>query len=393
MSLNHTKILLGVTGGIAAYKAAELCRLLIKAGVDVRVAMTDAAQQFVTPLTFQALSGKPVLTSLWASTAAHGMDHIAASRDVDVILVAPATADFLAKLVHGRADDVLSSLCLARQTRLVVAPAMNQAMWAVAATQRNIARLRADGVEVLGPASGEQACGEVGLGRMLEPAEILNALPGLLGRGLLAGKRVLITAGPTFEPIDPVRGITNRSSGKMGYAVAQAAAEAGAEVCLISGPTALAPPVGVRCVNVQTAQQMHAAVMHEVADAAVFISVAAVADYRVATPSDQKIKKSERTLTLSLERSPDILAEVAALPNAPFCVGFAAETEKLLEHGEAKRRQKKIPLLVGNMAQHSLDVDETELCLFDDAGPQPWPKAPKLAHARRLIAHIAPLIP
>lgn len=393
MSLNHTKILLGVTGGIAAYKAAELCRLLVKAGADVRVAMTDAAQQFVTPLTFQALSGKPVLTSLWTGTADHGMDHIEASRDVDVILVAPATADFLAKLVHGRADDMLCSLCLARQTRLVVAPAMNQAMWAAVATQRNIARLRADGVDILGPASGEQACGEVGLGRMLEPAEILNALPGLLGRGLLAGKRVLITAGPTFEPIDPVRGITNRSSGKMGYALAQTAVEAGAEVCLISGPTALASPPGVRRVDVQTAQQMHTAVLHEVADADVFIAVAAVADYRVTTPSDQKIKKSERTLTLTLERNPDILAEVAALPNAPFCVGFAAETENLLEHGEAKRRQKNIPLLVGNLAQQSLEADETELCLFDDAGAHAWPKASKLAHARRLIAHIATLIP
>ena len=393
MSLNHTKILLGVTGGVAAYKAAELCRLLVKAGADVRVAMTGAAQQFVTPLTFQALSGQPVLTSLWASSTEHGMDHIAASRDVDLILVAPATADFLAKLVHGRADDVLSSLCLARQTRLIVAPAMNQAMWAAAATQRNIAQLREDGVDILGPASGEQACGEVGPGRMLEPAEILNALLGLLGRGLLVGKRVLITAGPTFEPIDPVRGITNRSSGKMGYAVAQAAVEAGAEVCLITGPTGLTLPASVRRVDVQTAQQMHAAVMHEVAGSDVFISVAAVADYRVAAPSDQKIKKSERTLTLELERNPDILAEVAALPRAPFCVGFAAETEKLLEHGEAKRRQKKIPLLVGNLAQQSLEANETELCLFDAAGPHPWPKATKLAHARRLIAHIATLIP
>ena len=393
MSLSHTKILLGVTGGIAAYKAAELCRLLIKAGADVRVAMTDAAQQFVTPLTFQALSGKPVLTSLWASTAEHGMDHIAASRDADMILVAPATADFLARLVHGRADDVLGSLCLARQTRLVVAPAMNQAMWSAAATQRNIARLRSDGVDILGPASGEQACGESGPGRMLEPVDILNALPGLLGRGLLAGKRVLITAGPTFEPIDPVRGITNRSSGKMGYAIAQAAAEAGADVCLVSGPTALPAPSGVRRVDVQTAAQMHAAVMQQVAGAAVFIGVAAVADYRVASQSDQKIKKSERTLTLTLERNPDILAEVAVLPQPPFCVGFAAETEKLLEHGEAKRHQKNIPLLVGNLAQQSLEADEIELCLFDDAGAHPWPKAPKLAHARRLIAHIAPLIP
>lgn len=393
MSLNHTKILLGVTGGIAAYKAAELCRLLIQAGADVRVAMTDAAQQFVTPLTFQALSGKPVLTSLWASTAEHGMDHIAVGRDADLILIVPASADFLARLVHGRADDVLSSLCLARQTRLAVAPAMNQAMWGAAATQRNIDQLRDDGVDILGPASGEQACGEVGLGRMLEPVDIVNAISGLLKRGLLAGRRVLITAGPTFEPIDPVRGITNRSSGKMGYAVAQAAAEAGAEVCLISGPTALSAPPGVRRVDVQTARQMHAAVMREVAGAAIFIGVAAVADYRVATPSAQKIKKSEHTLKLELQRNPDILAEVAALPRPPFCVGFAAETEKLFEHGEAKRRQKNIPLLVGNLAQQSLEADATELCLFDAAGPHPWPHASKLAHARRLIAHIAPLIP
>lgn len=393
MSLNHTKILLGVTGGVAAYKAAELCRLLVKAGADVRVAMTDAAQQFVTPLTFQALSGKPVLTSLWGSAAEHGMDHIEASRDVDLIMVAPASADFIAKLVHGRADDLLSNVCLARQTRLTVAPAMNQAMWAAAATQRNIVQLRQDGVEILGPASGVQACGEVGWGRMLEPTEIVAALPGLLGRGLMAGKRVLVTAGPTFEAIDPVRGITNRSSGKMGYAIAQAAAEMGAEVCLISGQTSLPTPAGVRRVDVQTAQQMHAAVMDEVAGAAVFISVAAVADYRVATPSEHKIKKSEGLLTLQLERNPDILAEVAARPDAPFCVGFAAETERLIEHSEAKRRQKNLPLLVGNFAQQSLGADEAELCLFDDAGAHPWPKAHKLTQARRLIAHIAALLP
>jgi phosphopantothenoylcysteine decarboxylase/phosphopantothenate--cysteine ligase len=391
--LNHTKIQLGVTGGVAAYKAAELCRLLVKAGADVRVAMTDAAQQFVTPLTFQTLSGKPVLTSLWASAADHGMDHIEASRETDLILVAPATADFMAKLVHGRADDLLSSLCLARQTRLMVVPAMNQAMWAAAATQRNIAQLRQDGVDILGPASGIQACGEVGWGRMLEPTEIVAALPGLLGRGLLTGKRVLVTAGPTFEPIDPVRGITNRSSGKMGYAIAQAAAEAGAEVCLISGPTALTLPPGVRRLDVQTAQQMHAAVMHEVPGTAVFVSVAAVADYRVVTPSQHKIKKSEGLLTLQLELNSDILAEVAAMPHAPFCVGFAAETARLSEYGESKRRQKKIPLLVGNLAQHTLGADEAELCLFDQAGQHPWPKAPKLIQARRLIAHIAALLP
>lgn len=392
MSLNHKKILLGVTGGVAAYKAAELCRLLVKAGVDVRVMMTDAAQQFVTPLTFQALSGKPVLTSMWASGTDNGMGHIDWSRDADLILVAPATADFLAKLAQGRADDLLSSVCLARNGRLAVAPAMNQAMWGAAATQRNMAQLYQDGVALLGPAAGEQACGETGWGRMLEPAELLAALPGLLGLGVMAGKRVLVTAGPTFEPIDPVRGITNHSSGKMGYAVAQAAAEAGAEVCLVSGATCLAVPPGVRRVDAQTALEMRAAVLREVGTAAVFISVAAVADYRVVTPAAQKIKKSADALTLQLELNPDILAEVATLPDAPFCVGFAAETERLIEHGEAKRRRKKLPLLVGNLAQDTLGRDEAELVLFDDAGQHTLPRASKLVQARRLIAHIATLI-
>ncbi len=392
MSLSHFKILLGVTGGIAAYKAAELCRLLVKAGADVRVAMTDAAQQFVTPRTFQALSGKPVLTSSWSSHAANGMDHIDASRDVDLILVAPATADFIAKLAQGRADDLLSSLCLARQVQLAVVPAMNQAMWAAAATQRNIKQLDQDGVVLLGPGSGTQACGETGWGRMLEPAELMEALPGLFGLGLMAGKRVLITAGPTYEPIDPIRGLTNRSSGKMGYALAQAAAAAGAEVCLVSGPTCLPTPKGVRRVDVQTALEMRAAVMREVEDAAVFISVAAVSDYRVATPAPQKIKKSTHPLTLQLELNPDILAEVAALPNAPLCVGFAAETEHLAEYSEAKRRSKNIALIVGNLALQTLGQDEAELCLFDDAGQHAWPRADKLTQARRLIAHIASLI-
>ena len=393
MSLSPLNILLGVTGGVAAYKAAELCRLLVKAGADVRVAMTDAAQQFVTPLTFQALSGKPVLTSLWTGSAGHGMDHIAASRGADLILVAPATADFIAKLAHGRADDVLTSLCLARQTRLAVAPAMNQAMWQAAATQRNIEQLARDDVAVLGPAAGMQACGEEGWGRMLEPAELLAALPGLLGRGLIAGKRVVVTAGPTYEPIDPVRGITNRSSGKMGYAIAQAAAEAGAEVCLISGPTCLTAPAGVRRVSVQTAREMHAAVMREVRGSAVFIGVAAVADYRVATPAASKIKKTPGSLTLQFEPNPDILAAVAALPDAPFCVGFAAETDNLDAHSEAKRSKKNLPLIVGNLAQDTLGEDEAELCLYDAAGRHPWARATKLTQARRLIAHLAPLLP
>jgi phosphopantothenoylcysteine decarboxylase/phosphopantothenate--cysteine ligase len=391
VSLAYKKIILGVTGGIAAYKAAELCRLLAKAGSEVQVVMTAAAQQFVTPLTFQALSGRPVLTSLWDAASGDGMEHIHLSRDADLLLVAPASADFLAKLVQGRADDLLSALALARTCKLAVAPAMNREMWAAAPTRRNLAQLHADGVNVLGPATGEQACGEVGLGRMLEPVDILAALPGLLGLGALAGKRFLVTAGPTFEPIDPVRGLTNLSSGKMGYAVAQAASEAGAEVCLVSGPTCLAAPAGVRRIDVQSAADMREAVLAEL-PRDVFIAVAAVADYRVDAPATQKIKKSTDSLTLHLLANPDILAEVAALPDAPFCVGFAAETEHLAENAEAKRLRKKLPLLVGNLAQDTLGQDAAELVLFDDRGQHPLPRADKLTQARHLIRHLATLL-
>jgi phosphopantothenoylcysteine decarboxylase/phosphopantothenate--cysteine ligase len=389
VSLTHKKILLGVTGGIAAYKAAELCRLLVKGGAEVRVAMTDAAQRFVAPLTFQALSGKPVLTSLWDSASGDGMEHIHLSRDADLILVAPASADFLARLAQGRADDLLSTLCLARTCRLAVAPAMNREMWAAAPTQRNLEQLRADGVSVLGPAAGEQACGETGLGRMLEPADILAALP--LNAGGLAGKRILITAGPTFEPIDPVRGLTNLSSGKMGYAIAQAAAEAGAAVCLVSGPTCLATPAGVHRIDVRSAADMRRAVLAELPSDA-FIAVAAVADYRVDNAATQKIKKSDGVLTLQLLPNSDILAEVAALPEAPFCVGFAAETERLAEHAEAKRLRKRLPLLVGNLAQDTLGQDTAELVLFDDRGQHPLPRADKLTQARHLIGHLVNLL-
>ncbi|MDO9465717.1 MAG: bifunctional phosphopantothenoylcysteine decarboxylase/phosphopantothenate--cysteine ligase CoaBC [Thiobacillus sp.] len=391
VALAGKKILLGVTGGIAAYKAAELCRLMVKAGADVQVVMTAAAQQFVAPLTFQALSGKPVLSSLWDAARGDGMEHIHLSRDADLLLVAPASADFLARLVHGRADDLLSTLCLARTCKLAVAPAMNREMWAAAPTQRNLVQLRADGVNVLGPAAGAQACGETGLGRMLEPADMLAALPGLLGAGPLAGKRVLITAGPTFEAIDPVRGLTNRSSGKMGYAIAAAAAEAGADVCLVSGPTCLALPAGVRRIDVESAAGMRDAVLAEL-PCAVFIAVAAVADYRVDAAADQKIKKSDAGLTLNLVPNPDILAEVAARPDAPFCVGFAAETERLAEHAEAKRRKKKLPLLVGNLAQDTLGQDTAELVLFDDRGAHPLPRADKSTQARHLIRHLATLL-
>jgi phosphopantothenoylcysteine decarboxylase/phosphopantothenate--cysteine ligase len=368
-----------------------LCRLLVKAGAAVRVVMTAAAQQFVTPLTFQALSGQPVLTSLWDAASGDGMEHIHLSREADLLLVAPASADFLARLAHGRADDLLSTLCLARTCRLAVAPAMNREMWAAAPTRRNLGQLRADGVDVLGPAAGEQACGETGLGRMLEPADILAALPGVLGAGPLGGRRVLITAGPTFEAIDPVRGLTNLSSGKMGYAVAQAAAEAGAEVCLVSGPTCLDAPAGVRRVDVRSAAEMRDAVLREL-PADVFIAVAAVADYRVDAAAAQKIKKSDAGLTLNLVPNPDILAEVAALPGAPFCVGFAAETERLAEHAEAKRQRKKLPLLVGNLAQDTLGQDTAELVLFDDQGQHPLPRADKLTQARALISHLVNLL-
>lgn len=391
VSLANKKILLGVTGGIAAYKAAELCRLLAKAGAEVRVVMTAAAQQFVAPLTFQALSGKPVLTSLWDAASGDGMEHIHLSRDADLLLVAPASADFLAKLAHGRADDLLTTLCLARTCKLAAAPAMNREMWAAAATQRNLERLRADGVHLLGPAAGEMACGETGLGRMLEPSELLAALPGLVGAGALAGKRIVITAGPTFEAIDPVRGLTNRSSGKMGYAIAQAAVEAGATVHLVSGPTCLATPPGVHRVDVQSAAEMHDAVLQAL-PSDVFIAVAAVADYRVDTAAPQKIKKSEAGLTLSLVANPDILAEVAARPDAPFCVGFAAETERLAEHAEAKRLRKKLPLLVGNLAQDTLGQDSAELVLFDDRGQHLLPRADKPTQARALVAHLAKLL-
>jgi len=391
VSLAHKKIILGVTGGIAAYKAAELCRLLVKAGADVRVVMTAAAQQFVTPLTFQALSGQPVPTSLWDSASGDGMAHIHLSRDADLLLIAPASADFLAKLAQGRADDLLSTLCLARACRLAVAPAMNREMWAALPTRRNLERLAADDVDVLGPAAGEQACGETGLGRMLEPGELMAALPALLGVGVLAGKRVLVTAGPTFEAIDPVRGLTNLSSGKMGYAVAQAAAEAGAEVCLVSGPTCLATPAGVRRIDVVSAAEMRTAVRAEL-PSAVFIAVAAVADYRVDAAARQKIKKSAAGMTLHLVATPDILAEVAALPDAPFCVGFAAETEQLATYAEAKRIRKNLPLLVGNLAQDTLGQDSAELILFDSQGQHRLLRADKLTQARHLIRRIAHLL-
>jgi phosphopantothenoylcysteine decarboxylase/phosphopantothenate--cysteine ligase len=384
------RIVLGLTGGIAAYKAAELARLLIKQGVDAQVVMTVGACHFITPTTMQALTGKPVLTSQWDESG-NGMAHINLSRVADAIVIAPATADFIAKLAHGLADDLLSTMCLARNCPLMIAPAMNRQMWEHPATQRNIAQLKQDGVIVMGPDSGGQACGEEGMGRMLEAEQLVQAIIAGFQPKLLTGVKVLLTAGPTYEAIDAVRGITNRSSGKMGYALAQAALEQGAEVTLVSGPVALQAPQGANLVKVESALQMFDAVKKLVADSDIFIGVAAVADYRVAQTSAQKIKKSSDNLNLELVPNPDILAYVAALPKPPFCVGFAAESENLKAYAAQKRVAKKIPLLAANLAQEAIGADDNELILFDDAGEHVLPRADKLAQARALINHIIKL--
>ena len=383
------RIVLGITGGIAAYKSAELVRLLIKQGIDVQVAMTEAACHFITPTTMQALSGKAVFTSQWDSSVPNSMAHIDLSRAADAIVIAPASADFIAKLAHGMADDLLSALCLARNCPLLIAPAMNREMWLHAATQRNITQLVNDGVRILGPDQGMQACGEEGMGRMSEATALAQSIAAIFQPKKLAGKKILLTAGPTYEAIDAVRGITNRSSGKMAYAIAQAAQEQGAEVAMISGPTALAKPYGVQCMDVQSAAQMFDAVKQQANNCDIFIGVAAVADYRAAHQSEQKIKKSSDTLTLELIPNPDILAYVAALPSPPFCVGFAAESENLAEYAEQKRRAKKLPLLVGNLAQQAIGSDDNELTLFDDSGSHTLPRADKLTLARLLMQHIA----
>jgi phosphopantothenoylcysteine decarboxylase/phosphopantothenate--cysteine ligase len=387
------RVVLGVTGGIAAYKAAELARLFVKAGVAVDVVMTEAATRFVTPTTFQALTGRPVATDLWASGASNAMDHIAISRGADGIVVAPASADFLAKLAHGRADDLLSTLCLARECPLLVAPAMNVQMWSNAATRRNVAQLAADGVAILGPASGDQACGEVGDGRMLEAQQILDAVVASRVPKVLAGRRVLLTAGPTFEAIDPVRGITNTSSGKMGFALARAAAEAGADVTLVAGPTALATPAGVDRVDVVSAAEMADAVLARVDRCDVFVAVAAVADYRPAQVHAQKVKKTSEPTTIALEPTVDILATVAARAKAPFCVGFAAESQDVVRLGEEKRKRKKLAMLVANRAQDAMGADDNEVTILDDRGAHALPRMDKLALARRLVVEIAARLP
>ncbi|RAS17596.1 phosphopantothenate-cysteine ligase /phosphopantothenoylcysteine decarboxylase [Microvirgula sp. AG722] len=382
--------LIGVAGGVAAYKTCELVRLLVKAGHSVEVAMTEAATHFVGPTTFQALSGNPVYLNQWDTRPDNGMAHIELTRRADAFLIAPATADLIARLAHGLCDDLISTLAAARTCPLIVAPAMNRQMWDNPPNQRNIARLVDDGVTVFGPGSGAQACGEVGDGRMLEAAELFDLLDGFFVPDSLAGRRVLLTAGPTYEAIDPVRGITNISSGKMGYALARACRDAGAEVTLVSGPTALPSPTGITVIPVQSAQHMLSAVEASLPGQHVFISVAAVADYRVANTSEHKLKKQDGgPPALMLVENPDILASVAARADAPFCVGFAAESQNLLDFAEQKRTRKRVPLLVANLAQQAMGADDNEVVLLDDAGRHPLPRQSKDDTARAIVAHLA----
>ncbi len=388
--LQGRKILLGVTGGVAAYKAAELVRLLGKAGADVHVVLTEGGARFVAAVTYQALSGNTVWTDLWDPRMPNNMAHIDLGRDADAILVAPATADFIARLAHGHANDLLTTLCLARDVPLIVAPAMNRQMWDSPPTRRNMALIRDDGVGVFGPGAGDQACGEVGMGRMLEPEELVEQLEGFFVPKRLAGRKIVMTAGPSFEAIDPVRGITNISSGKMGYALARACAQAGAEVVLVSGQVAQAVPAGVRRVRADSALAMRAAVFEALPGADVFIGVAAVADYRPLESAEHKLKKSGETLTLT--PNPDILAEVAALPNAPFCVGFAAESRDLDAYAEGKRRKKRLPMLVGNLVSDGMGGDDNTVILYDDAGRHPLPRASKVVVAHAIVAHLAGLL-
>jgi len=389
--LSGKHILLGVTGGIAAYKSAELVRLLRGQGAEVRVVMTTAACSFITPLTLQALSGNPVLSELLDAGAEAAMGHIELARWADALLVAPATADFIARTVHGRADDLLAAVCLVCEAPLALAPAMNRAMWEHPATRANIETLQGRGVHIFGPAVGEQACGETGPGRMLEPAQLVAELSGLFCSGRLAGRRVLVTAGPTREAIDPVRYISNRSSGRMGFAVAAAAAEAGADVILVSGPVSLGTPPQVRRIDVESAAQMQQAVLEHVAGCDIFISVAAVADYRPRTVAEQKLKKSDASMTLELQRNPDILASVAALPAAPFTVGFAAETEKLAEHAQQKLHAKRVDMIAANAVGNGagFDSEDNALQLFWDGGGQALPRCSKMRLARQLVTVIA----
>ncbi|MDB5741892.1 MAG: Phosphopantothenate-cysteine ligase [Polaromonas sp.] len=398
LELAGRHIVLGLSGGIACYKSAELCRALVKAGATVQVVMTEAAGQFITPVTMQALSGRPVYSSQWDDRAPNTMAHINLSREADAVLIAPCSADFIAKLVQGRADELLSLMCLARpigQVPLLVAPAMNREMYAHPATQRNLAQLQADGTTVLGVGSGFQACGETGDGRMLEPEELLEDMIAFFTPKRLVGQRVLVTAGPTYEAIDPVRGITNLSSGKMGFAIARAAREAGAEVTLVAGPVSLPTPRGVARIDVKSASNMLGAVAKRSQSATVFIATAAVADWRPAAPSSQKIKKdgSGQTPELAFTENTDILAMVAQSPAARrgqlFCVGFAAESHDLLANAQAKRLRKNVPLLVGNIGPDTFGQDHNALLLIDAQGTVEMPWASKLSLARQLVREIA----
>jgi len=398
MHLQGKHIVLGLSGGIACYKAAELCRAMVKEGATVQVVMTEAAAQFITPVTMQALSGRPAFDSQWDRRPDNNMAHIQLSREADAVLIAPASADFMAKLLHGRADDLLSLLCLARpiaSVPLLVAPAMNREMWAHPATQRNVAQLRADGTYVLDVGAGEQACGEQGDGRMLEPQEILEDLIAHFQPKLLQGQRVLITAGPTFEALDPVRGISNLSSGKMGFAIARAAREAGAQVTLVAGPVALASPRGVHRIDVRSAHDMLQACQAQAGSSDILIASAAVADWRSAESAEHKMKKDGSGLppALNLVENPDILATLAASDRgrsgALFCVGFAAESQNLLALASAKRLRKGVPLMVGNIGPQTFGQDDNALLLIDAQGTTELPRNAKIVLARQLIAHIA----
>ena len=394
--LQNKRIVLGLTGGIACYKSADFVRRLIERGATVDVVMTEAATHFITPVTMQALSGRPVFISAWDARIPNNMAHIDLSRGADAIIVAPASTDFMAKLAHGHCDDLLSTLCIARNCPLLVAPAMNREMWGAPATQRNVKQLREDGVVILGPGSGAQACGETGDGRMLESDQLVAETIAFFTPKTLAGKRVLITAGPTSEPIDPVRVLTNRSSGKTGYAIALAAKQAGAEVTLISGTTALNCPYGVSRIQVQTAQQMYDNVMRVASAHDVFIGVAAVADWHVSNAQANKIKKTSQANeapTLEFAPNPDILAAVAAIPDGPWCVGFAAETENLSQYAHQKRLRKNIPMLIGNLAQHVMDADQTVVAIFDDQGEHPLPPGDKTQVAKLIVQAIADRLP
>ncbi len=383
------KILLGITGGIAAYKSASLIRLLTKSGIDVQVVMTNAATRFISKITMQALSGKPVAENMWQGEG-HGMSHIELSRGKNLILIAPASANFIAKLAHGAADDLLSTICLARNCRVVVAPAMNREMWENKATQRNIRTLESDGITFVGPEGGDQACGEIGLGRMSEPAIIFDSVVSLLStKSFFSNVNILVTVGGTFEKIDAVRGITNQSSGEMGFSVARAAIECGASVTIVAGITTADPPNNCRIIKVESAEEMYSAVTDVIAETDIFISVAAVADYKVKSPRSYKLKKNSNPITeISLEPTRDILKEIGALTKPPLCVGFAAETENLEINAQKKRLHKNIPLIVGNLVQDSIGLKHSELLLIDSKGSRKLPKDTKLNQARKLMQHI-----